>query len=114
MLCDADAEEYSYLIEMMPFDVEVEKSLSHEDAAERTKTQGGISCASLVPPCQALLTLDFGVFGGDRQGYSERSQLLPISRGAANWLPVAKCSMAGCNDIMHSYRAGDVIMAMVI
>jgi hypothetical protein len=35
MLCNADAEEYSYLIEMMPFDVEVEESLSHEDAAEQ-------------------------------------------------------------------------------
>ncbi len=43
----ADADKYSYLIKMMPFDVEAKKSLSHEDAAERVqKHKVGISFGS--------------------------------------------------------------------
>jgi hypothetical protein len=54
MLCDADAEEYSSLIQMMPFDVEVENSLSHEDAAERMQKH---KVASLVQAWYRLVRL---------------------------------------------------------
>jgi len=45
MLYDADAEEYSFLIEMMPFDVEVEKSFLHEAAEQMQNPKVAISWA---------------------------------------------------------------------